>query len=88
MYNPGRTGEYDMFGGIDMGHYNFDEIIDRSNTSSIKHTFHPEQGKTPDVLPLWVADMDFKSPDEVIERLKTVRDELANLLVALGGRKL
>ena len=59
-----------MFGGIDMGHYNFDEIIDRSNTSSAKHTFHPEQGKTPDVLPLWVADMDFKSPDEVIERLK------------------
>jgi len=52
-----------------MGRYNFDEIIDRSGTNSSKHTFNPEKGLTPDLIPLWVADMDFKSPDEVIERL-------------------
>lgn len=53
-----------------MGHYNFDRIINRSGTDSIKYTFDPAKGKTPDLIPLWVADMDFQVPDEVIARLK------------------
>jgi len=41
--------------------FNFDKIIDRSNTCSIK--YEPTwRGKPDDVLPLWVADMDFASP--------------------------
>jgi cystathionine beta-lyase len=41
--------------------YNFDRIIDRSNSYSIK--YEPAwRGKPADVLPLWVADMDFASP--------------------------
>jgi len=41
--------------------YNFDKIIDRSNSYSIK--YEPSwRGKPADVLPLWVADMDFASP--------------------------
>ncbi len=39
--------------------------VDRMNTDSIKWRVYP-----PDVLPLWVADMDFTSPPEVIEALK------------------
>jgi len=41
--------------------YNFDKIIDRSNSYSIK--YEPTwRGKPQDVLPLWVADMDFAAP--------------------------
>lgn len=50
--------------------YNFDEIIDRKNSNSIKYDFAAERGKPADVLPLWVADMDFRAPREVIERLE------------------
>ena len=49
--------------------YNFDEIIDRKNTYSIKYDFAVERGKPEGVLPFWVADMDFKSPPEVIAAL-------------------
>ncbi len=49
-----------------MGKYNFDEIHDRRNTSSIKWDFGLERMGRDDLLPLWVADMDFKLPDEVI----------------------
>lgn len=50
-----------------MGKYNFDEIHDRRNTSSIKWDFGMERMGRDDLLPLWVADMDFKLPDEVID---------------------
>lgn len=49
--------------------YNFDEIIDRKNTNSIKYDFAVERGKPEDILPLWVADMDFRVPPAVIEAL-------------------
>ncbi|MDR2426744.1 MAG: pyridoxal phosphate-dependent aminotransferase [Endomicrobium sp.] len=45
--------------------YNFDKIIDRKNTNSLKYDFAFEQGYPQDVLPLWVADMDFQTPPEV-----------------------
>ncbi|NLT15966.1 MAG: pyridoxal phosphate-dependent aminotransferase [Clostridiales bacterium] len=47
----------------------FDEVIDRKNTGSIKHDFAVRRGLPEDVLPLWVADMDFKSPQCVIDAL-------------------
>ena len=49
--------------------YNFDEVVDRKNTNSIKYDFTREHGKPEDVLPLWVADMDFRTPDIVREAL-------------------
>lgn len=49
--------------------YNFDEIVDRKNTGSIKYDFAAERGMPEDVLPLWVADMDFKAPQPVIDAL-------------------
>jgi cysteine-S-conjugate beta-lyase len=45
--------------------YDFDRVIDRRSTESNKwHKFPP------DVLPLWVADMDFPSPEPVIRALR------------------
>jgi cystathionine beta-lyase len=48
--------------------YDFDQIIERRNTYSIKYDMEA-YGKAEDVLPLWVADMDFKSPPCVEEAL-------------------
>ena len=44
-----------------MGKYNFDEIINRENTNSVKYDLKTKfmpQAK-PDSLSLWIADMDF-----------------------------
>ncbi len=49
--------------------YDFDKVIDRYNTDSLKYDFAERRGKPADILPLWVADMDFQVPDEVIEAL-------------------
>ena len=49
--------------------YNFDEIIDRKNTDSLKYDFAEERHKPLDIMPFWVADMDFKAPPAVIEAL-------------------
>lgn len=54
--------------------YDFDTPIDRTHTWSIKHDFKKENGKADDILPLWVADMDFRSPDSVVEVLKKAVD--------------
>ena len=48
----------------------FDEIIDRRGTDCLKYDFALRRGKPKDVLPLWVADMDFKTADEVIDAIK------------------
>lgn len=51
--------------------YDFNELIDRRNSNSIKYDFALERGKPHDLLPLWVADMDFKAPDEVLAAIMT-----------------
>ena len=53
-----------------MAKYNFDEYIERRNTSSMKWDLVGERFGDPDLLPYWVADMDFKSPPEVIEAIE------------------
>jgi cystathionine beta-lyase len=45
--------------------YNFDQIIDRCHSDSDKWCRYDE-----DVLPLWVADMDFVSPEPVVRALR------------------
>ena len=47
----------------------FNQIINRKNTNSLKYDFGLERKGREDLLPLWIADMDFKLPDEVIEDL-------------------
>lgn len=47
--------------------YNFDTITNRRGTNSIKYDFAREKGKPEGLLPMWVADMDFPAPSEVLE---------------------
>ena len=49
--------------------YNFDEIIERNNTNSLKYDFAAEYGKPEGLIKLWVADMDFKTAPCVTEAL-------------------
>lgn len=50
--------------------YDFDRYVERRNTGSMKWDTLKERFGTDDVLPFWVADMDFKSPPAVIEALQ------------------
>lgn len=49
--------------------YDFDKVINRYGTGCVKYDFPEEFGRPKDVLPLWVADMDFPTSDAVISRL-------------------
>lgn len=49
--------------------YNFDEIIERKDTDSLKYDFAARRGKPEGLLSLWVADMDFRAPQCVIDAL-------------------
>lgn len=50
--------------------YNFDEIINRKNTISSKWDNVGPRTGNPNALPMWVADMDFRCPEPVIEAVK------------------
>ena len=45
---------------------NFDQEINRYNTNSLKYDFKSDKNKPTDILPMWVADMDFKCCDEIL----------------------
>ncbi len=44
--------------------YDFDTVVDRRSTGSVKYDLRH------DLLPLWVADMDFPLPDEILNAIK------------------
>ena len=48
---------------------NFVEIVERRGTDCLKYDFAKRRGKPEDVLPLWVADMDFKTSSYVVDAL-------------------
>lgn len=50
--------------------YDFDKLIDRSGTNAYKLDLRERYFGTDDVLPLWVADMDFAAPPEVQEAIQ------------------
>ena len=47
----------------------FDRIIDRKNTRCLKYDFAVKRGMPEDVLPLWVADMDFETSSYIEDAL-------------------
>lgn len=56
-------------GCLHMTSYDFDKNIDRHNTDCLKYDFAVRRGRPADVLPLWVADMDFPIAQEIQEAL-------------------
>lgn len=50
--------------------YDFDEIIDRRGTESVKWDAVGERWGRSDLLPMWVADMDFRTPPFVMDALR------------------
>ncbi|MBQ7419936.1 MAG: PatB family C-S lyase [Prevotella sp.] len=50
--------------------YNFDKIVDRSGSGDLKHEVLQERYGRSDLLPLWVADMDFETPPFITEALR------------------
>ena len=55
--------------------YNFDEIIDRSNNYAVKFDETKEKYGRDDLIPLWIADMDFKAAEPIINALKKRADQ-------------
>lgn len=52
-----------------MSRFDFDRVIDRRGTNCVKFDAAVDNGYSPDILPLWVADMDFQAPPCVLEAL-------------------
>ena len=50
--------------------YDFDTIPARKGTFCVKHDMTPEVFGTDDLLPMWVADMDFKTPDFILDAIR------------------
>ena len=51
--------------------YNFDEIVPRRHTDCLKYDNLQEMFGTEEVLPMWIADMDFKTPDFIVDAIRT-----------------
>lgn len=50
--------------------FDFDAVIERRGTDCLKYDFAVRRGKPEDVLPLWVADMDFKASEGIIDAIR------------------
>ncbi len=53
-----------------MAQYNFDQVIDRRGSGAIKYDLLEERYGRPDLMAAWVADMDFATPDFILEDLR------------------
>ena len=51
--------------------YDFDEIIDRRGTDSVKVDGAARMWNRDDLMPLWVADMDFRTPPFVMDAIRS-----------------
>jgi cystathionine beta-lyase len=57
-----------------MADYDFDRIIERRRTDCLKYDCAALRGMPEDLLPMWVADMDFPSPEPVANALRRAAD--------------
>ena len=55
--------------------YDFDQVIDRSANRAAKYDERIKKFGTNDVIPLWVADMDFKTAQPIIDAMKRKAEE-------------
>jgi cystathionine beta-lyase len=50
--------------------YDFDELVDRLGTGAYKYDLRQKVFGTEDVIPMWVADMDFRTPDFIMKAIR------------------
>ncbi|MHC1776041.1 MAG: MalY/PatB family protein [Lentimicrobium sp.] len=50
--------------------YNFNELIDRTNTACVKYDLRKLFFGNEDVIPMWVADMDYRTPDFILNAIR------------------
>lgn len=50
-------------------HYNFDEVINRENTDCLKYDLRKQIFRNESVIPMWVADTDFRTPDFIMNAI-------------------
>jgi cystathionine beta-lyase len=50
--------------------WNFDEAVSREGTNCVKYDLRKETFGTCEIIPMWVADMDFRTPDFIISALR------------------
>jgi len=50
--------------------FDFDTLVDRRGTDCLKYDFAARRGRPENVLPLWVADMDFKTSEKIIDAIR------------------
>ena len=55
--------------------YDFDQIVDRSQNHAAKYDERAKKFGTADVIPLWIADMDFKTAQPIIDALSARAQE-------------
>ena len=67
--------------------YDFDQVIDRSANRAAKYDERIKKFGTNDVIPLWVADMDFKTAQPIIRRFK-IQSRGGHLGIHLTPRQL
>ncbi len=74
-------------------HHDFDRVLDRRGTHSLKWDYCGRTFGLDDVIPMWVADMDFEAPPAVVEAIRVARRAWrvrvpvhARLVLAVGGR--
>ena len=61
----------------------FDTVHERRNTDSLKFDFAVQRGKPADILPLWVADMDFRTSGFVIDELVSKAQQHQDLFLKI-----
>lgn len=78
--------------------YDFDTVHNRENTNSIKYKPHPRYPNVQDIIPMWIADMDFKTAPEITDALQSASkygifgytefdDEYFDLLIAWNKKR-
>ncbi len=50
--------------------YDFDTVYNRKGTNSVKYKIHPRYPNVSELIPMWIADMDFKTAPEIVSALK------------------
>ncbi len=80
-----------------MQHFDFDRVIERGNTSCVKYDLRQSIFGNDKVIPMWVADMDFPTPDFILDALAerinhpilgyTIRDKEFNHSIVWWNQK-